>query len=171
MSFTNDVRKLLRENIREYGMFIALFVIVAFFTITTDGLFLSPRNIVNLVNQTGYIAVLAIGMTLVIVIRHIDLSVGFLAGFLGAVAAIAMVSVEPSSNRGDTICPGFRYSGRASYLFHGRGSGNPRFCCHARRMVGLQRCLTACNQVYWHDHYSECRIQCYRQWLCSRDTI
>jgi putative multiple sugar transport system permease protein len=73
-------------------MFIALFIIVVFFTIATDGLFISPRNILNLVNQTGYIAVLAIGMTLVIVIRHIDLSVGFLAGFLGAVAAIAMVS-------------------------------------------------------------------------------
>jgi putative multiple sugar transport system permease protein len=43
-------------------------------------------------NQTGYIAVLAVGMTLVIVIRHIDLSVGFLAGFLGAIAAIAMVN-------------------------------------------------------------------------------
>ena len=92
MSFANDVRKLLRENIRDYGMFIALFVIVLFFSITTDWLFISPRNILNLVNQTGYIAVLAIGMTLVIVIRHIDLSVGFLAGFLGAVAAIAMVS-------------------------------------------------------------------------------
>lgn len=92
MSFINDAQKFLRENIRDYGMFIALFVIILFFTISTDGLFLSPRNIVNLVNQTGYIAVLAIGMTLVIVIRHIDLSVGFLAGFLGAVAAIAMVS-------------------------------------------------------------------------------
>jgi putative multiple sugar transport system permease protein len=44
----------------------------------------------NLFNQVGYIAVLAVGMTLVIVIRHIDLSVGFLAGFLGAVAAIMM---------------------------------------------------------------------------------
>ena len=92
MSFVNDIRIVLRENIRDYGMFIALFFIVVFFTISTDGLFISPRNIVNLVNQTGYIAVLAIGMTLVIVIRHIDLSVGFLAGFLGAVAAIAMVS-------------------------------------------------------------------------------
>ena len=90
MSFINDARKLLRENIREYGMFIALFVIFLVFTITTDGLFISSRNLVNLVNQTGYIAVLAVGMTLVIVIRHIDLSVGFLAGFLGAVAAIAM---------------------------------------------------------------------------------
>jgi putative multiple sugar transport system permease protein len=91
MSFFDDVRKLLRENIRDYGMFIALFVIMAFFTVATEGLFISPRNIVNLVNQTGFIAVLAVGMTLVIVIRHIDLSVGFLAGFLGAIAAIAMV--------------------------------------------------------------------------------
>lgn len=92
MSFIDEVRKLLRENIRDYGMFIALFVIMGAFSITTDGLFISSRNIVNLVNQTGYIAVLAVGMTLVIVIRHIDLSVGFLAGFLGAIAAIAMVS-------------------------------------------------------------------------------
>lgn len=92
MSFLEEAQKLLRENIREYGMFIALFVIMAVFAVTTDGLFVSSRNLVNLVNQTGYIAVLAVGMTLVIVIRHIDLSVGFLAGFLGAVAAIAMVS-------------------------------------------------------------------------------
>jgi len=91
MAFINDLRKLLRENIRDYGMFIALFVIMLVFTFTTNGLFISSRNLVNLVNQTGYIAVLAVGMTLVIVIRHIDLSVGFLAGFLGAVAAIAMV--------------------------------------------------------------------------------
>jgi putative multiple sugar transport system permease protein len=92
MPFIEDARKLLRENIREYGMFIALFFIMAVFAVTTNGLFISSRNLVNLVNQTGYIAVLAVGMTLVIVIRHIDLSVGFLAGFLGAVAAIAMVS-------------------------------------------------------------------------------
>lgn len=92
MSFINEARTLLRENIRDYAMFVALFVIMGVFTITTDGLFISSRNIVNLVNQTGYIAVLAVGMTLVIIIRHIDLSVGFLAGFLGAVAAIAMTS-------------------------------------------------------------------------------
>lgn len=91
MSFLQNARKLLQQNIREYGMYIALFVIMAIFTFTTDGIFISSRNIVNLVNQTGYIAVLAVGMTLVIVIRHIDLSVGFLGGFLGAVAAIAMV--------------------------------------------------------------------------------
>jgi putative multiple sugar transport system permease protein len=91
MSFVRDLQVVLRKNIREYGMFIALFVIMAIFTATTKGIFISSRNISNLLNQTGYVAVLAVGMTLVIVIRHIDLSVGFLAGFLGAVAAIAMV--------------------------------------------------------------------------------
>jgi putative multiple sugar transport system permease protein len=91
-SFFGNLSKLLRENVREYGMYIALFVVMLIFTWRTNGLFLSSRNISDLINQTGYIAILAVGMTLVIVIRHIDLSVGFLAGFLGAVAAIAMVS-------------------------------------------------------------------------------
>jgi len=89
-SFFTNIRKVLQQNIREYGMFIALFVIMAIFTFTTKGIFISSRNISNLINQTGYIAVLAVGMTLVIVIRHIDLSVGYLAGFLGAMAAIAL---------------------------------------------------------------------------------
>ena len=88
--FFKHLQKVLKDNIREYGMYIALFIIMAIFTITTDGIFISSRNISNLLNQTGYIAVLAVGMTLVIVIRHIDLSVGFLAGFLGAVAAVAL---------------------------------------------------------------------------------
>ncbi len=92
MTFFNDLRRVLSQNIRDYGMFIALFVIMTIFSFATDGLFISSRNISNLLNQAGYIAVLAVGMTLVIIIRHIDLSVGFLAGFLGAVAAIAMVS-------------------------------------------------------------------------------
>jgi putative multiple sugar transport system permease protein len=90
--FMHNLQRVLRENIREYGMFIALFVIMAIFAVTTGGVFISSRNLSNLLNQTGYIAVLAVGMTLVIVIRQIDLSVGFLAGFLGAVAAIALVA-------------------------------------------------------------------------------
>ena len=81
---------MLRQNIRQYGMFIALFVIWIFFTAATNGLFITSRNISNLLNQTGYIAVMAVGVTLIIVIRHIDLSIGYLMGFLGAVAAIAL---------------------------------------------------------------------------------
>ena len=90
MSFFKDAQKLFQQNIREYGMYIAFIVIIIFFSFATKGLFVSSRNIGNLVNATSYIAVLAVGMTLVIVIRHIDLSVGFLAGFLGAIAAISM---------------------------------------------------------------------------------
>src|SRR4030066_1854975 len=85
-----DVLKNQQHNIRYYGMYIAFVAIVVFFAITTKGLFVSSRNIGNLVNAMSYIAVLAVGMTLVIVIRHIDLSVGYLAGFLGAVAAISL---------------------------------------------------------------------------------
>ncbi|RIX51425.1 sugar ABC transporter permease [Paenibacillus nanensis] len=90
MNLFNEAKSLLKVNIREYGMYIALFVIMLTFTILTDGLFMSSRNISNLLDQTGYIAVLAVGMTLVIVIREIDLSVGFVAGFLGAIAAILL---------------------------------------------------------------------------------
>jgi putative multiple sugar transport system permease protein len=90
MDFFVRIRKVLQDNIREYGMFIALFVIMAIFTFTTNGVFINSRNISNLLNQSGYIAVLGVGMTLVIVIRHIDLSVGFLSGFLAAIAAIAL---------------------------------------------------------------------------------
>jgi putative multiple sugar transport system permease protein len=89
MSF-KDTLKAQTHNIRDYGMYVAFLIIVIFFTIATKGLFISSRNIGNLVNATSYIAVAAVGMTLVIVIRHIDLSVGYLAGTLGAVAAISL---------------------------------------------------------------------------------
>lgn len=88
--FINEFKELMKANIRDYGMFIALGVIMAVFAFLTNGVFISPRNLSNLLNQTGYVAVLAVGMTLVIVIRHIDLSVGYVAGFLGAIAAVLM---------------------------------------------------------------------------------
>ncbi len=92
--YLNEIKVLLRKNIRDYGMFIALFVIMITFSFLTSGNFMSPRNLTNLINSTGYIAVLTIGMTLVLIIRHIDLSVGFVAGFLGAVVAILMTSMK-----------------------------------------------------------------------------
>lgn len=93
-SFLQTLGKMVRTNARDYGMYIALVVIVLFFTIRTNGLFINPRNIANLLNQMGYIAVLATGMTLVIVIRHIDLSVGYLSGFLAAIATLGMVNAH-----------------------------------------------------------------------------
>ncbi len=83
-----DFTSAIKDNIRDYGMYIALAIIIIIFTTLTNGLFITPRVISDLIDMTGYIAVLSVGMTLVIVIRHIDLSVGYIAGFLGAIAAI-----------------------------------------------------------------------------------
>lgn len=79
-----------RTNIRDYGMFIALVIIFIVFGFMTDWIFLGPFNFTNLLNQTAYVAVLAVGMTLVIVTRQIDLSVGYLGAFLGAYVVVAV---------------------------------------------------------------------------------
>src|SRR3954447_9248147 len=71
-------------------MVIALAAIVILFQITTDGVLLRPLNLTNLLTQNSYILILAIGMVVVIIARHIDLSVGSVAAFVGAVAAIMM---------------------------------------------------------------------------------
>ncbi|MGG3915330.1 sugar ABC transporter permease [Bacillus sp. es.034] len=97
MNIFQETRMLIRDNIRDYGMYIALFAIILTFTFMTDGLFITSRNISNLLDSAGYIAVLAVGMTLVIVIRHIDLSVGYAAGFLGAIAAILLTQAGLST--------------------------------------------------------------------------
>jgi len=91
VNFINELKASLIHNIRDYGMYMALAVIVTLFTILTDGLFISSNNIFNIIIQTGYIGVMAVGMTLVIVIQHIDLSVGSVLGFASAASAILML--------------------------------------------------------------------------------
>ncbi|MEU3895447.1 multiple monosaccharide ABC transporter permease [Streptomyces sp. NPDC045251] len=81
----------LRRNMRQYGMLMALGLIVALFAVWSDGDLLLPRNVSNLVLQNSYILILAIGMMLVIIAGHIDLSVGSLTAFTGAIAAVLMV--------------------------------------------------------------------------------
>ncbi|RIW38340.1 sugar ABC transporter permease [Bacillus salacetis] len=95
MNLLKEGQQVIKRNIRDYGMYIALLIIMITFSILTDGLFMSSRNISNLLDSAGYIAVLAVGVMLVIVIRHIDLSIGFLAGFLGAIAAILLLNGVP----------------------------------------------------------------------------
>ncbi|NYZ13730.1 sugar ABC transporter permease [Azospirillum sp. RWY-5-1] len=82
---------LLKSSLREYGMLLSLFAIMIFFQVATDGTLLRPLNLTNLVLQNSYIVIMALGMLLVIVTGHIDLSVGSVAGFIGAVAAVLMV--------------------------------------------------------------------------------
>lgn len=79
-----------KTNIRDYGMYIALAAIFLIFSILTGGVFLGPINFTNLLNQTAYVSVLAVGMTLVIVTRQIDLSVGYLGAYLGAFVVVAI---------------------------------------------------------------------------------
>ncbi|AIF51595.1 sugar ABC transporter permease [Pelosinus sp. UFO1] len=95
---TNSFKEILvgsiKNNIRQYTMGIALLTIWLIFTILTDGIFITSRNLSNLFLQSCTIAILASGMVLVMVAGHIDLSVGSIAGFLGAVAAVLMVKMN-----------------------------------------------------------------------------
>ena len=83
---------LLRDNARQYGMVIALIAIIVLFQILTGGLLLRPLNITNLIMQNSYVLILAIGMMMVIITGHIDLSVGSVVAFTGAVSAIMLTS-------------------------------------------------------------------------------
>jgi len=85
------LKQMFKDNIREYGMVIALISIVLFFEIVTNGVLLQPLNVTNLIQQNSYILILAIGMLLVIVAFQIDLSVGSITAFVGAMSAILMV--------------------------------------------------------------------------------
>ncbi|MDT5070180.1 MAG: putative multiple sugar transport system permease protein [Mycobacterium sp.] len=81
----------LQGNFRQYGMVAALAVIVILFQVWTGGILLKPLNVTNIVQQNGYILILAIGMVIVIISGHIDLSVGSIAGFIGAMSAVLMI--------------------------------------------------------------------------------
>jgi putative multiple sugar transport system permease protein len=90
----DSLKNLLRGNVRQYGMVIALAAIVGLFQVTTAGVLLRPLNLTNLLTQNSYILILAIGMVIVIIARHIDLSVGSVAAFVGAVAATLMTKYD-----------------------------------------------------------------------------
>lgn len=79
---------------RQYGMIIALLFILLLFAVLTNGILLRPLNITNLILQNSYILVLAIGMVMVIIAGHIDLSVGSVVAFVGAIAAILMIDLQ-----------------------------------------------------------------------------
>ncbi|WP_245585439.1 multiple monosaccharide ABC transporter permease [Pleomorphomonas koreensis] len=79
---------------REYGILIALVVIMVFFQIITGGVLFRPVNLTNLVLQNSFVVIMALGMLLVIVAGHIDLSVGSIVAIIGAVAAVMMVNYK-----------------------------------------------------------------------------
>ena len=89
---TSDLRALLTRNLRTSGIYIAFVAIVALFWLITDNhVSLSPGNITNIVLQYSYILILAIGMVIVIIAGHIDLSVGSVVALTGAVSAVLVI--------------------------------------------------------------------------------
>lgn len=86
-----SLKQMIKNNMRSYSMVIALILIMLLFQVLTGGILLRPLNITNLILQNSYILVLAVGMMLVIITGHIDLSVGSVAAFVGALAGILMV--------------------------------------------------------------------------------
>ncbi|MCZ4428281.1 sugar ABC transporter permease GguB [Agrobacterium sp. SOY23] len=86
-----SISSYIRANIREYGMLIALVAIMVFFQFYTGGILFRPVNLTNLILQNSFIVIMALGMLLVIVAGHIDLSVGSIVAFVGAIAAILTV--------------------------------------------------------------------------------
>lgn len=100
METTNKLKKERSHSLKEkaleifskYSMIIILAVLLVAFQLMTDGIFWRPLNITNLVLQNSHILVLAAGMLLVVLLGHVDLSVGSVMAFVGAIAGVLMVN-------------------------------------------------------------------------------
>lgn len=88
-----SVTSFFKSNIRQYGMVIALLFIMVFFQILTGGILFKPMNVTNLVLQNSYVLILGVGMLLCIVTGNVDLSVGSVVAFVGAVSAVLMIDM------------------------------------------------------------------------------
>ena len=86
-----SVGEYLKKNIREYGLLVALVVIMLFFQGLTGGVLFRPVNLTNLVLQNSFIVIMSLGMLLIIVAGHIDLSVGSIVALVGGLAAVMLV--------------------------------------------------------------------------------
>ncbi len=93
-----DIRKMFgggQSTLRQFGILGSLLVIILLFQILTTinnpaGSTLTPGNLINVINQYSFILILAIGMVMVIIMGHIDLSVGSVAAFVGIIVAKSM---------------------------------------------------------------------------------
>jgi putative multiple sugar transport system permease protein len=99
-----DFPAAVKRGLQEYGLMMSLVLIMAFFQWTTGGVLMQPLNLTNLVLQNSYIIIMALGMLMVIVAGHIDLSVGSIAGFVGALAAVLMVQHQVDTVTATLIC-------------------------------------------------------------------
>jgi putative multiple sugar transport system permease protein len=100
----SNIMRFVKANIRDYALLLSLLAIMVFFQFTTNGTLFKPVNMTNLILQNSYIVIMALGMLLVIVAGHIDLSVGSVAGFVGAVSAVLMVNYKLDIISSVVIC-------------------------------------------------------------------
>jgi putative multiple sugar transport system permease protein len=96
MTAVEGLRDIFTKNLRTSGIYIAFVAIIGLFAVLTDGLLLSPNNVTNILLQYSYILILAIGMVIVIIGGHIDLSVGSVVALTGAVSAIIVIKHSQS---------------------------------------------------------------------------
>ncbi len=99
-----NLKKGFTGNIRQYGMVIALFVLMILFEILTKGTLLMPMNVSNLVSQNAYVLILAVGMLFCIITGNVDLSVGSIVALVGAVSGIVIVRMGMPFWLGIIIC-------------------------------------------------------------------
>lgn len=92
----NNVGTFIRKIFEKYSMIIILIVTLLIFQLLTDGILLRPVNVTNLILQNSHILVLAIGMLMVVLLGHVDLSVGSVMAFVGALSAMLMIQREIS---------------------------------------------------------------------------
>lgn len=82
------IKKVIGSDIKQYAMIIVLAMLIIIFNIASGGKMVTPSNFQNLLSGNAYVLILAIGMLMVIVVGHIDLSVGSVAGFVGMLTAL-----------------------------------------------------------------------------------
>ncbi len=106
-SASPNIMRFVKANIRDYALLISLLAIMVFFQFTTGGILFTPLNMTNIILQNSYIVIMALGMLLIIVAGHIDLSVGFLSGFVGAIAGVMMVTWKFDTFTSIAVCLAF----------------------------------------------------------------
>jgi putative multiple sugar transport system permease protein len=86
-----NIKSFIKNNIRQYAMAVALVVILVLFQILTGGIVFKPLNVTNIILQNSYVLILGVGMLLVILTGNVDLSVGSVCAFIGALSAVFIV--------------------------------------------------------------------------------
>ena len=93
----DQIRRFLKQNLKQNAMYVALFIIIVFFQIRTDGILLQPQNVNNLILQNSYVLILAMGMVFVIISGYVDLSVGSIVAIIGAIGGYLTVTKNVST--------------------------------------------------------------------------